>query len=78
MQSKQAFIPQVDIQCGCEEADLCLAMQMWGLKLQARMQSRKEFAAKLVTPREMFASKHLQMLKLRPIFPCVFIVFAGL
>lgn len=47
------YIPRVDIQCGCEEADLCLAMQMWGLKLQARLQSGEAFAAKLVIPREM-------------------------
>lgn len=47
------YIPRVDIQCGCEEADLCLAMQMWGLKLQARLQSEDTFAAKLVILREM-------------------------
>lgn len=35
------------------EADLCLAMQMWGLKLQARLESVKALAAKLVIPREM-------------------------
>lgn len=47
------YIPRLDIQRGCVEADLCLAMQMWGLKLQARLESREALAAKLVIPREM-------------------------
>lgn len=47
------YIPRVDIQRGCVEADLCLAMQMRGLKLQAGLERGEALAAKLVIPREM-------------------------
>lgn len=65
------YIPRLDIQRGCVEADLCLAMQMWGLKLQARLESREALAAKLVIPREMLLQAHVcththKQLSLRP------------
>lgn len=67
------YIPRLDIQRGCVEADLCLAMQMWGLKLQARLESREALAAKLVIPREMLLQAHVcththKQLSLRPNF----------
>lgn len=40
------YIPRVDIQHKCVEADLCLAMQMWGLKLEARLESGEVISAK--------------------------------
>lgn len=42
----------------CVEADLCLAMQMWGLKLQARLESGEALAAKLVISRETHRRAH--------------------
>lgn len=67
------YIPRLNIQCGCVEADLCLAMQMWGLKLQARLESREAHAAKLVIPREMLLQAYVctrthKQLKLKPNF----------
>lgn len=67
------YIPWLDIQCGCVEADLCLAMQMWGLKLQARLESREALAAKLVIPGEMLLHAHVctrphKQIQLRPDF----------
>lgn len=53
------YIPRVDIQCRCVEADLCLAMQMWGLKLQARLESGEALAAKLVNPWEMHSQAYV-------------------
>lgn len=47
------YIPPVNIQGGSVGADLCLAMQMWGLKLEARLESGEVLAAKLVIPRAM-------------------------
>lgn len=67
------YIPRLDIQCGCVEADLCLAMQMWGLKLKARLGSRAVLAAKLVISRKMLLQAHMclhtkKQLQIRPNF----------
>lgn len=62
------YIPRPDIQCGCVEADLCLAMQKWGLKLEARLESWEAFAAKLVIPTEMLSQAHGMLINCGPIF----------
>lgn len=73
------YIPWADIQRGCVEADLCLAMQMWGLKLQARLESGEALAAKLVIPRETHSQAHVcaditNVLRLRPSFLLLLLV----
>lgn len=51
VQSQQSFILFLElISRGCEQADLSLVMQMWGLKLQALLESGNRTAAKLVIP----------------------------